>query len=261
MKKLKASLTIEASLILPFIIAVILTVSYLIEYVRIQTIISGSMYNIADEISSYAYPYRNLAETENNNLVKSATDIISISKINSVINDGIDMTDVNKNLIDGHINTDSCSIIDKLGNTKIVANYKLKIPFGLLKIPSIKCHKEVLSHGWLGYIEDTNEDDEYVYITKNGTVYHRNPGCSYIKINPKQVVGNKIKDLRNNGGAKYYPCENCMKSGIISFGLYYITDDGNRIHSTKDCSKIKREIIKVKLSEVGGRGPCSKCGK
>lgn len=39
----------------------------------------------------------------------------------------------------------------------------------------------------------------------------------------------------------------------------YITETGNKYHSSLDCSGLKRHIDAVPITEVGGMGACSKC--
>lgn len=100
-------------------------------------------------------------------------------------------------------------------------------------------------------------EEEYVYITETGTVYHRSRDCSHLKISIKVVDANELGSERNSDGAKYYSCERCR--GSSNSGLVFITGEGNKYHSNASCSGLKRTIKVVKLSEVGGRGPCSGC--
>ncbi|MBQ2257432.1 MAG: pilus assembly protein, partial [Lachnospiraceae bacterium] len=62
---------------------------------------------------------------------------------------------------------------------------------------------------------------------------------------------------RNESREIYYPCEEC---GGSCGNTVYITSHGNRYHATLSCSKLKRTVLAVPISQVGGRGACSKCG-
>ncbi|WP_249301050.1 hypothetical protein [Qiania dongpingensis] len=103
------------------------------------------------------------------------------------------------------------------------------------------------------------ETEEYVYITQNGAVYHRKRECTYLKLSIRAADGNSVSGLRNEEGSKYRPCERCMKN-VLMPGTVYITDTGDRYHRTRNCSGLNRWIMKVPLSQVGGKGPCSRCG-
>jgi len=115
---------------------------------------------------------------------------------------------------------------------------------------------------WTGYnvlsTENIEEDEEYVYITESGTVYHRSRDCSHLKITISVVKASEVSVKRNDYGQKYRPCEKCAAGQ--STGLVFITDKGDKYHNSAGCSGLKRTIKTVKLSEVGGRGPCSLCG-
>jgi hypothetical protein len=109
----------------------------------------------------------------------------------------------------------------------------------------------------------TNEDeDETVYITQTGKVYHKSLDCTYLKLSISQVKFGDVDSLRSEDGGKYYACEGCSSGRAFSAtDTVYLCDYGNRFHSTRTCKKIKRSIQEVSLSEAGGRLPCSKCGK
>jgi len=114
---------------------------------------------------------------------------------------------------------------------------------------------------WTGYDvlagNDTSKEEEYVYITEYGNVYHRNRGCNHLNITVNVVACEEINSKRNNSKEKYKPCELCGGKGT---GLLFITPEGNKYHCSADCSGLKRTVKTVRLSEVGGRGPCSECG-
>ena len=141
--------------------------------------------------------------------------------------------------------------------------YKEKVPVIGSKLFSIRLYQQLRFSDYSGRSMITpgqNTDmDVYVYVAENGRVYHRNYNCSYLKPSVSGCPVSGIDTKRNNSGAKYYPCESCCKLGI-SGGVVYITSYGNRYHTDKSCSGIKRNPSKVKLSGVGTMPPCSKCG-
>ncbi len=115
---------------------------------------------------------------------------------------------------------------------------------------------------WTGYDVSTSlsvkEEEEYVYITESGTVYHRSRDCSHLKVTIRIEDMKSLKTERNAYGQKYRPCEKC--AGGRGTGLVFVTDHGDRYHNSASCSGLKRTILTVPLSQVGGRGPCSVCG-
>ena len=89
-------------------------------------------------------------------------------------------------------------------------------------------------------------------------VYHRDYHCTHLELSIHMVLQSEIESLRNEGGGKYHPCQHCIKG---AGGGVYITDTGDRYHSSLSCSGLKRTIYAVPLSEVAGKGACSRCGK
>lgn len=103
--------------------------------------------------------------------------------------------------------------------------------------------------------EETGDNEIYVYVAENGSVYHSACTCTYLSPHISAAPEAAVGSLRNRSGAKYYPCEYCGGGG----GTIYITPDGNRYHGDRECSRLKRTYTKIRLSETS-LPPCSKCG-
>lgn len=107
----------------------------------------------------------------------------------------------------------------------------------------------------------TDSSAEYVYIAENASVYHRRIDCTYLKLGIQSVTGKQVEDLRNQSGGKYKACETCTEGGeAASYQTVYITPYGARFHRIRDCSGLRRSVRKVELSSVAALPPCSKCG-
>lgn len=136
--------------------------------------------------------------------------------------------------------------------------------FGPLKRQFIQRSSRRLWNGqnYVGNVPKEGEIDaeDYVYVTQNGTVYHKRRGCTYLQLSVRQIAGQAIGDYRSTDGSKYRPCEICSKKGT-SLSVVYITEDGSRYHQTRNCSGLTRWIMKVPLSQTEGRRACSRCGE
>lgn len=106
-----------------------------------------------------------------------------------------------------------------------------------------------------------DDEDPIVYVTPKGSVYHYDMACSYIKVKSYKVSYGNITYRRNKSGGKYKACEVCCRNNKKEFGDVYITDYGDRFHCKADCTRIKHEIITIRLSGVSHMRACSKCGK
>lgn len=139
---------------------------------------------------------------------------------------------------------------------QLKAVYQIRLPISLLGVQYFPIHQTVISRKWTGAsVEEVAGD--WVYITPTGMVYHRRKSCPYLDLSIHAVSLSKVPDMRNKSGAKYEKCSRCAGEGSE---IVYITDYGTVYHCDLNCSGLKRTVYKVKESEAGGRGPCSKCG-
>ncbi len=139
------------------------------------------------------------------------------------------------------------------------ASYELHAPCALPFDYAYHVTQCAQSRKWIGdcTLEQGGSDSDcWVYITPDGTAYHRSRDCSYLDLSIRAVSRRSLNGLRNQSGGCYYACESCGGSS----GTVYITDYGTRYHTDLTCSGLKRTIYMVKFSQIGGRHPCSKCG-
>lgn len=150
---------------------------------------------------------------------------------------------------------------DLSGNyIRLKADYKIRFPIGLFGKKELRMTQKVMCRKWTGET-DTNSKEEIVYVTKNGTVYHRSRDCTYLKPLVERINRSEVSRLRNAEGGKYYSCGACMKGNKANTMVVYITKYGNRYHGKSDCGRIKRTVFAIHLSEAEGKRACSKCGK
>ena len=97
-----------------------------------------------------------------------------------------------------------------------------------------------------------------VYVTETGLVYHKDYHCSHLDLSIRMTHLELVEGLRNENGGKYYPREHCVKG---NGGNIYITNSGDRYHSSLSCSGLKRTIYAIPISEAAGKGACSRCGQ
>lgn len=137
--------------------------------------------------------------------------------------------------------------------------YKVKPVVDILGFSGFDMANRCCMKAWTGYRSEGygagENQEELVYITERGTVYHKSRHCSYLALSIRSAEREEIERLRNADGAKYYPCESCGGNG----GEVFLTEQGNRYHASLSCSRLKRTVFTVPISETGGRGACSKC--
>lgn len=145
----------------------------------------------------------------------------------------------------------------------LVADYQVDLPFQILQTHTLLFREQLHTRAFTGVEtrEKTNLDDTLVYITETGRVYHLKQDCPYLKLSISQMKYGDLDSLRNAGGGKYKECEKCCKNKSFQKETsVWITNFGDRFHSTGSCSGLKRYIREIKRSEAGSRTICSKCG-
>ena len=280
----RGSLTVEASLITwPFVLF-ILAFIYLIQIFTIQEHIQAGITRMGLDLAQMSYIYKDFNSSEEargaDSLVGDVGDEIGLGGlIESSINSGmlklysskyIERERINHSFIlDGFdgLSFYETSVLKEDEFIDIVVKYKIRLPISLFLLDDMEMVQRVKLHGWTGIqikpnysVNEDSGEDTIVYVTKTGTVYHRNRNCSHIKLSVRGVLGIPSQ-LRNDNGGKYYPCEKCCKEDKGITSTYYITSDGVRYHSIRDCSKIKRTVKEVNLSSViDSKSPCKRCG-
>lgn len=163
-------------------------------------------------------------------------------------------------VIEGYVKNGVWGILlleSDFGGEEIVlrAKYQIKLPVSFFEVKEISLVSQNVFRKWTGNRGSTVEDD-WVYITPNGTVYHTRVDCSSLELSVKKGTVDSITQLRGKDGQKYYPCTQCEERQV---GTIYYTDYGTLYHGDLSCSALKRTIQKVSIRQVEGRRLCSYC--
>lgn len=158
-------------------------------------------------------------------------------------------------------------LLDDEGYVTVRLSYDLNIPVVSVIVPRLPVIIQVRIKSFQGHAvpskldteDETNEKDEIVYVTEHGSVYHTNVNCSHLRISVQSIAYAKVGQARNKSGAKYYPCEVCLRTMAKHPEIVYITQYGTSYHLNSDCSCIKREVKAVSKDEVAGMCECKRC--
>ena len=221
-KNLRASITVEASFCVPLFFLILLSLFY--EF-NVLFGINKNHIQLSQAAENYSV-YRTKADT-----------------ISSVLG--------GKNIIFWS---------EKDGYKLCFMNYKKEIPFGIGAVVKQKIYQQMVVNDYEGKsMCSDNADEMEVYITETGRVYHLYTDCTYLKPSVSRILYKNVTYQRNMAGGKYKECEYCFRKNDIIKSYVYITDYGDRYHLSKKCSGIKRNIKRVKKSEIGDMPECNKC--
>lgn len=243
----KGSMTIEAALAVPFFFFGVICLVCLLEIICIQTTMKSALREVGREMAKEAYLNPMIFPDK---MEREIAEIIGEERLeHSIVAGGSKGLDCKKSRI-----FHGTSIME------LSVRYKMKIPVLMFRIPMIEREETIRVKGWTGYAEGGfgNHGEDMVYITDTGIVYHKDKNCTYLDLSVRMVDKDDIAHLRNAGGGKYYPCERCSWTKQKNV---YITNTGTRYHNSVTCSGLKRGVYAVPISEVYGRGGCSRCVK
>ena len=139
---------------------------------------------------------------------------------------------------------------------------KMNTTFSLLPIPEGKLVSVAVVKPWTGYdvttAKNRKEEDMIVYMTQYGSVYHKDRGCTHLSLSIQSVPIDEVGGKINLDQGHYSPCEYCGNHGFVT--LVFVTNYGERYHTSIKCRGLRRYVRSVPLSQVEGVPPCQKCG-
>lgn len=251
--KYRASLSVEASLVLPLFLFYIMTLLYGLEIVRFQSDVWEALHQeaVRTGFASYAASYGNAEVIDDEEIKKNIKDYLGRQFLPYLCVEG------NAAGLEIHIERNFAG----KDNRRLSVMYAIEPFIRILPIGEITVTDHVFVHDWTGYQNDgvwSGEENNgvYVYITPTGKKYHFSEDCTYLKVKLQAVKSESVSEFRNADGEIYDSCEVCGKEQQETV---YLTKWGNRYHSTPDCEAIKRTISVVPLSQAGNRTACSKC--
>jgi hypothetical protein len=279
----KASLAVEAALVMPLFLFALITFLYFIQIFTLQEFIQSNITKMSLSMAKTAYVYEDFAGMEealnfDETILGTEIEIGLGDFAKSLVDQAIlklyskrylDVDRVNHSCIrDGFegISFRDSEILKEDDAIDIVVRYQVFLPIKIFSFKNMEMLQRVRVRAWTGFevaaaysLEEDNGKTAMVYITETGSVYHKSASCSHIRLSVSAIAGLPTTQRNDNGG-KYYPCEKCCDGELNPYGTYYITSDGTRYHTKRDCSKIKRKVKEIPISEIGNRPACKRCG-
>ena len=271
MKKAKGSLTLEAAIVLPIFLSLAISLISVLEMMNLYARVEFALHETAREIALMMYPadfarkfgeeiFENKYEWElpDENILNP---LASETLVRAMFTDNFGYKNLNNSLIKngeaGIFFFRSETVNDK-GDIDLIVTYKVEPLFNMFGLGKMTFSNRVKMHSWVGYVREKHEDDEYVYITENASVYHTRRDCTHLCLTINSVKVSDVDKYRNKDGKIYKVCKKCGNDENRA-GYVYITPYGEVYHTSISCSGLKRTIYKVPLSEVSGLGECERC--
>jgi hypothetical protein len=246
---LPASFTVEAAVAVPVFVCFLASVFFFFSVLQLQMKVESALHYTARSMAVYS-----CLEKKQEELINPQTEFVAAeflfrkqlldqkAKMDVIAGKSLGITLLTSDMTSDYL--------------ELKAVYQIRLPITLLGVHYFPMHQTVKARKWTGDAK-TEVAGDWVYITPTGTVYHKSKGCSYLDLSIHSAISSAVPAMRNKSGGKYQKCSRC--SGAYS-NTVYITDYGNVYHSELNCSGLKRTVQKIKKSDAGERGPCSKCG-
>ncbi len=243
----KASITVEAALAVPVFFLAMITILYLFEMAAIQTTVRAGLQYAGKKAVKETYLTKTILPASIEEDVVNAIGSDRLSR--SIIIGG-----------SGGISCEGSWMSPRTGIGTLKAAYRVRLPISFFGTLSRKYEISMKIKSWIGYekVVFGSDSQEIVYVTETGLVYHRDYHCTYLDLSIHAVSAADLADARNESGGRYKPCSRCHPA---SSGQVYIANYGDSYHGNMFCSGIKRTVYSVPLSEVMGKGACTKCGQ
>lgn len=274
-KENKASLSIEAALILPLFMIGILSITCLIWVYEVNEKVSFDMNNEVRQLSSESLLYE--GGLFGNSELMDLSSLIFNNKLNleSKLNKDVGQNKFFKNLkvsqfnylyegtVDGsHLSGNNYEVEDLI---KLEVTYGLSLPLPINMVKPLTLKEINFARAWTGanerdilflFSDMEKETNEYVPVfifPEYGEVYHKST-CSVLEAAAfEQVYTKEIKKI-------YDPCDLC-RPGTLPYGsLVYVFNTGHAFHKP-DCGLVQRRAIEIDEKDAINKKyrPCQKC--
>ena len=245
----KASMTVEAALLLPMVMFFLLHIMGFVEMLLLHGKLSFALWECGSQLTVYAAMPGELEK----NVPDMAVSYLYVgNRVKALL--GKDYLD-NSPIVQGSRGLSYLASHYEEDCIDIGVTYQVKPKLTLFPFPYMRMVNRYYGRAWTGF--DISRETRYVYVTLYGEVWHSVAQCPYIFITVQETGRKDIKRLRNVSGEKYSACELCREEE--SGEVVYYTEQGNRYHNTKECSSLKRYIRAILWQERLPYRPCSKC--
>lgn len=258
----EGSLSIEAALIIPIFMFVIMAVLSFVEILRLQIKVDNAMQQCAKELSVYGYAFDEFGKDMVGDLSIPVETLFSETYIKNRVISEVGEEYLKNSPAEGTSLHFTGSRIMEDDRIEIRCSYYVTPFFSLSPQTGFLTGTTAVARAFTGYDNmaavSLEDKEEYVFVTPNGTVYHRSRSCHYLDLSIEKAFTDQLPGLRNEDGGIYKKCPICGEenSGTVVF----ITKYGDRYHQDILCSGLKRTIEAIPISQTGSRTPCVKCG-
>ncbi len=246
------SLTVEAALVFPLLLFLILMILYLFQIQRLELEIREALYDAAQNIAATSYAM----ELANEKTGTDLTEILELGTGEISLQKEIKDPSLLRLILGGRAGILCTRENEDENEVVLKASVILRIPKLVFRSRVLMLQESVCVKKWTGYDPNSGSKETMVYVTEYGDVYHTDRDCTYLNPSVHAITKQELVGERSEDGSIYQRCPLCGKE---AGAVVYITDYGEVYHSSLTCSGLKRTVYCLPEEENGKRA-CSKCG-
>jgi hypothetical protein len=257
--RLSGSMTVEASIVLPLVLCLLVTVIFFMRILTIQHQVGQIMDETVREGAIYGTP---VSEDGKRGVASADIDPSMQGLLTARFYQKALESDLETEYIQGGVMGLNllASHVDRT-DIRLTVNYAVKLKLPFFGQDGLQIKQTASTRRWVGWNPsmENDGDSRQVFVTPHGSAYHLSRDCSYLNIRVEPVSKWTIGMRRSSDGSKYYACPFCRKG---KSDTYYIANYGNRYHTRQNCPAIKRTVRQISKAEAERMGyhACSKCG-
>ncbi len=264
MKNLKASMTVEAAVVIPLFMFFLLNMLGIIEIYGLHGTLTAALREVGCELSVYAYAYDRVMNEEEDEGLEALIENVAFSYlyVKEQVKDF-----AGEQYLDNSPLTDGCAGLSYLESSimqqddiiDLTVTYKVSPFISLVGFAPAKFYNRYYGRAWTGYDVSHGENAQEVYVSENAEVYHQSRECTHLVLSIASCTAAEVPYLRNEDGHRYRACEFCLTEGET---VLFITDRGDCYHGQIDCNGLKRTVFVMTKEEAEDYyRACSRCGR
>ena len=259
MAKVKGSMTVEAALGFTLFLFFMALMAAPLSVMDTRRQVQAGLEAEGERIAQYAYAAADFAEIGELGLL---TDL-SREAVCRTVENRVKTAEGTGRAVD--FSAAKSRILEDGETIDLIVDYAIRLPFPVFFLDEIPQQARCIRRAWTGKdglgAEGSgrgDEENEIVYMGKDGSRYHRSRTCHYLYNDLRAVSAAEVKDLRSQSGNRYRPCAVC---GGLGGTVAYVMPSGESYHFRKDCSSIAAYVRAVPLKSVEHLGACSYCSR
>ena len=262
-KQKEASITVEASLVLPIFVFAVLLFLYFFQFLYLQDSIQSSMTEAGKFLVRYGEATGESGPEITKRLLLRQSFYQEMDKESTCLDCVIGG-------VEG-ISLLSSRVEEGEAKIEIVATYQVQFPIPFWGEKTSWVTQKVKTRAFVGHgmkqgsgngaeadAGELNVEDLWVFVTENGTVYHTNEECTHLRLSISGIAKEDVTSARNENGSRYQACDKCVERNHLEETVY-ITREGECYHNFLSCSGLKRTVYSIPYLEAAGMRKCTRC--